>query len=422
MKTKRIVLGSLVAFSLIMGGCSNGAVEETEQRRIAVEVETAQTGDVETRYMYSGKVKPLKEATVFSLVNGVVNKVNFEVGDFVNEGDILFEMDTEALVTSLNGLRANYQAGLANVTASQVTLDTVDGAQMQMQIENARITYENAKSAYENAVIMYDNGFISEDDMKRASDGYNQAKQVYELTSTDLIEENKKRAQAGLDAANAQASALSAQIKGIEKNIADAKVKSPITGVVTGVNVVEDVLLSTANVPVTISDMSSVIVGVTVSEQIINSLTKGQEVDVRISAISNDLIKGQIKTINPAANRMGTYDIDIEIINTSGTVKSGMFAEVSFSREKGYNSVVVDRDVVISKNNEDYVFINRDGVAVKVIVSLGIDDGTVVQILRGVEEGDLLVVKGHKYLNDGDLLNAVSIDGVSNNSQQEKGE
>ena len=421
MNKKRIVLGSIVTFSLIMGGCSNG-VEEAEQRRIAVEVETAQRGDVETRYMYSGKAKPLKEATVFSLVNGVVNKVNFEVGDFVNEGDILFEMDTEALVTNLSGLRANYQAGLANVTASQVTLDTVDGAQMQMQIENARITYENAKSAYENAVIMYDNGFVSEDDMKRASDGYNQAKQAYELTSTDLIEENKKRAQAGLDAANAQASALSAQIRAIEKNIADAKVKSPITGIVTGVNVVEDVLLSTASVPVTISDMSSVIVGVTVSEQIINSLTKGQEVDVKISAISNDLIKGQIKTINPAANRMGTYDVDIEIINTSGTVKSGMFAEVSFSREKGYNSVVVERDVVISKNNEDYVFINRDGVAVKAIVSLGIDDGTVVQILRGVEEGDLLVVKGHKYLNDGDLLNVVSIDGVSNDSQQEKGE
>ena len=422
MKVKRIVLGMLVAFSLVMGGCSSGNEGEAEQRRIAVEVETAQTGDVETKYIYSGKAKPLREATVFSMVNGIVNKVNFEVGNFVQEGDILFEMDTEALLTNLSGLRANYQAALANVSASQVTLETVDGAQMQMQIENARITYENAKSAYENAVIMYDNGFVSEDDMKRAEDGHNQAKQAYELTSTDLIEENKKRAQAGLDAAGAQANALAAQIKSVEKNIEDAKVKSPITGVVTGVNVVENVLLSSASVPFTISDMSSVIVAVSVSEQTINSLTKGQEVDVKIPTISNDMIKGRIKTINPAANRAGTYDIDVEIINTSGIVKSGMFAEVSFSREKGYNSVVVNRDVVISKNNEDYVFINKDGVAVKSIVSIGIDDGTMIQILKGIEEGDLLVVKGHKYLNDGDLLNIVSVDGTSVDAQQEEGE
>ncbi len=420
MEFKKAFAGVL-ALSLVLSGCTKD-VTETEQRGVSVEVTTADMGVVETNYVYGGKVVPLKQATVFSLVQGIVKKVNFEVGDEVKEGDVLFEMDTEALTTSLKGLEAGYAAAQAGVKVSQLSLESVEGPQMQMQIENAKITYDNAKRAYDNAKIMYDQGFVSEDDLKRAEDGYNQAKQSYELTSKDIIEENTKKAQAGLEASVAQANSAAAQIESVRKSLRDAYVKSPISGTVTGKNVEEGVLLSSAAVPFTISDLSVVTVNVSVSEQIINSLSKGGFVNVKISAVSDNELKGKIKTINPAANMSGTYDVEIEIENSSGNIKSGMFAEASFEREKGYNSVTVIRDAVITKNNETYVFVDNNGSAEKREVVLGVDDGKVVQILKGIEKGDRVVVRGQSYLNSGDLVNVVAVDGKPVSSPQTKEE
>lgn len=426
MNSKNITLVVALAATLAFTGCSaKKTTGEQVINTISVEVATAQTGTVETNYVYSGKTAPIETANVFSTISGKVKKVNFDIGDSVKAGDILFEMDTEDYETTLKTQQASYAAAMANVSAAQTTLQTVNGASMQMQIETARVTMENAKMAmdaaktdYDNKAVLFAQGYISQteiDDVKdkytKAEISYNQAVQTYELTKGQLIEENTQRAQDSLNAAQASANATAAQMETTKKSIRDAKVKSPISGVVTANNVTAETILSNSTVPFVISDTSKMIVDVSVSEQIINSLSNGQVVNVKIAAAGSDKLSGKIKTINPAANTKGTYDVEIEIENASGSIKSGMFAEVSFNKEKGYNSVVLDRDAVVSKNNEDYVFIEKDGIAIKSNVVMGIDDGETVQILNGINLGDNVIVKGQTYLKDGDVVKVVAVDG-----------
>ena len=437
MNYKNITLAVVLASTLVFTGCSaKDATGELVENVLSVEVATAQNGVVETNYLYSGKTAPVETANVFSTISGKVKKVNFDIGDRVNAGDVLFEMDTEDYETSLKAQQANYAAAMANVSASQTTLKSVNGASMQMQIENARVAMESAvlardtaKTDFENKKVLFEQGFISQVEMDNAKDtytkaenAYTQAQQTYELTKGQLVEENTQKAQDALNAAQASANAIAAQMESTQKSIRDAKVTSPITGVVTANNVTAETILSTATVPFEISDTTLMIVDVSVSEQIINSLSNGQLVGVKIAAAGTDKLTGKIKTINPASNTQGTYDVEIEIENASGAIKSGMFAEVSFNKEKGYNSVVLDRDAVISKNNEDYVFVEKDGVAVKTNVVMGIDDGETVQILSGVNLGDNVIVKGQTYLKDGDSVKVVTIDGSTVESTETKGE
>ncbi|MCI8341836.1 MAG: efflux RND transporter periplasmic adaptor subunit [Firmicutes bacterium] len=434
---------SVVIASLALSGCG---AKESEQvtapvvSAISVEADTASNGEVETNYVYSGKTAPVETANVFSLVNGMVDEVYFDIGDRVNAGDVLFTMDTEAIENSLNTARASYQAALANVEVSQTNLDTVNGASMQMQLDSlkntletaqmscemAQIAYDTAKTSYDNTKVLYEQGFVSQvdmdsvsnaltkaqNDLTQAQNGLAQAQSTYDITSGDLIEENTEKAMAGLKAAQAQANSAAAQIASAEKSLRDAKITSPINGVVTAQNITAGTLLSTSSVPFIITDSSTVIVKVSVSEQIINRLEKGQSVDVKIAAVSDSKMEGKIKTINPAANQSGTYDVEIEIPNNSGNVKTGMFAEVSFVKAKGYNAIVVARDAVISKNNEEYVFVVENGAAVKKNVVMGVDDGHSVQILKGIEEGELVIVKGQSYLNEGSAVNVVVLDGA----------
>ncbi|MDD3571119.1 MAG: efflux RND transporter periplasmic adaptor subunit [Lachnospiraceae bacterium] len=426
MNYKNITLAVALAATLAFTGCS--AKETTGEQvinEISVEVATAQTGAVETNYVYSGKTAPVETAEVFSTIGGKVKKVNFDIGDSVKAGDILFEMDTEAYETTLKSQQASYTAAMASVSAAQTTLDTVNGATMQIQIENARVAMENAKLVmdtakidYDNKAVLFEQGYISQTDIDDAKDkftkaetAYNQAQHTYELTKGQMIEENTKKAQDSLNAAQASANATATQMETTKKSIRDAKVKSPISGVITANNVTAETVLSTVTVPFVVADTSKMVVDVSVSEQIINSLSNGQHVNVKIAAADSDKLTGTIKTINPAASAKGTYDVEIEIENASGAIKSGMFSEVSFSKEKGYNSVVLDRNAVVSKNNEDYVFIEKDGIAVKTNVVMGIDDGKTVQILDGINVGDKVIVKGQSYLKDGDVIKVVAIDG-----------
>lgn len=426
MNYKNMTLVVALAATLAFTGCSaKEATGEQVINPISVEVATAQNGAVETNYVYSGKTAPVETANVLSTTSGKVKKVNFDIGDSVKAGDILFEMNTEDYETNLKAQQASYAAAMANVSAAQTTLQTVNGATMQIQIENARVAMENAKLAmdtskvdYDNKSVLFEQGYLSQTDIDDAKDKYtraettyNQAQHTYELTKGQMIDENTQRAQDSLNAAQASANATAAQMETTKKSIRDAKVKSPINGVVTANTVTAETVLSTATVPFVISDTSKMIVDVSVSEQIINSLANGQIVNVKIAAAGSDKLSGKIKTINPAANAKGTYDVEIEIENASGAIKSGMFAEVSFSKEKGYNSVVLNRDAIVSKNNEDYVFIEKDGIAVKTNVVMGIDDGKTVQILDGINVGDNVIVKGQSYLKDGDVIKVVAIDG-----------
>ena len=231
----------------------------------------------------------------------------------------------------------------------------------------------------------------------------------------DLLKENKKTAQAALNSATASKASIYAQIESIDKSLRDAVVTAPIAGTVTACNVKASEVLSSAAIPVTITDTSKLKINVNVSQRIINSVHVGDSVTVKTETLSST-IAGTVTTVNAAANSNGTYEVEIQIANASDRIKPGMFAEVTFVNEKGSSCIVVDRDTVITKNGETYVFVDENGKAVKKIVETGIDDGKKIQITKGISVGDVIIVKGQNYVSEGDELSVANSDDSNNAS------
>lgn len=426
MKVQWRVSAAALAMILALSGCS--AKEEVAQQEslTAVETKTAAAGEIENAYTYSGKVAPKETAMVYSLVSGIVDEVYVEVGDRVEAGDPLFQMDTESIQNSLGQLQASYEAALANVKVAQTSLESVDGAQTQMQLQqletalaSAEMARDQAKTSYENTKVLYEQGFVSQTDMDAAEDAYQnaenayqQAKTSYDLTSGDLLEENRTKAQASVEAAQANANALQAQMASAQKSLKDAHVTSPISGVVTEKNVTAGTLLSSSSTPIVVEDTSVMKVAVGVSEETVNRISLGMPVDVKINASEVSDVTGSITLISPSANAMGMYDVEISLDNAAGDIKTGMFAEVHLSKEQGEDAIVLERDAVISKNGEEYVFVVEDGKAVKKNVTLGIDSGTQVQVLTGLTEGEQVIVSGQTYVEDQEDVRVVKQDGV----------
>lgn len=425
MKKYHAILALILCTSLIFSGCAKK--EEDSEVAITppstpVEIITVSKSSIESKYIYSGKVKPVNEVNILSTVAGKIASVNFDVGDHVKAGDVLFKMDTTDTINSISVLQASLKSTDANIASAMTNVELANGASMQTQIEsaktalsNAEITFNNIKTTHENNKVLFESGVISKTAFDESQSGYNkaeisynQAKESYDIVANQMPAENLRKAQDTLRVAQASKASIQAQIASAQKTLNDAAVTTPISGVVTACNIKSGTVLSQGLTPFTIIDTSKINIDVSVSEQIINSLKQGQEVSVKVAAVSETPIKGRISTVNPAANSAGTYDVKIEIDNTAGTLKSGMFGEAHFTNEKKDNTIVLPRNAVISKNEENYVFIEENGVAKKLIVTLGVDNGNEIEILTGVTEGMNIVTKGQTYLSEGDAVSVTT--------------
>lgn len=417
------VVCAALAAAVLLGGCNGGTEpaesQPEEKAAVAVEVTPAKLDEIQSEYLYSGKVKPVEEANVVSTVGGTVKEVFYQVGAHVEKDATLFQLGTEDIENNLKVLQAQLDAAKASVKSAQTSMELVNGASMQSQIqtakaglEKAEIAYQDVQTTYTNNKQLFDAGIISKSDMdqtetglKNAEIAYNQAKESYDLVANQMPAENLRKAKDGLAAAQASQKAVEAQMASAEKSLRDATVKSPIAGVVTACNVTAGTLYSSAaGAAFTISDTSRVYIDVNVSEELINRITVGQNVDVKISAVSETPLTGKIDRINPAAGQTGTYNVKIVMDNASGQLKSGMFGEVHFVKERHENVIVLPRDAVLTASDRPYVFVNEDGKAKKVEITTGIDTGEQVEVTAGLEENSSVVVKGQNFLSDGDAI------------------
>ena len=370
---RRAILGiAVMCLCIGFSGCgSKGETTAEEVKKTPVEVRKAEIGEIKNEYTYSGKVTAGEEANILSMVAGKVERVNFGIGDTVRAGDVLFVMETATIANNLSSAEAGLLAAEAGV-------------------DGAKLAYDNAQLNYDNNKVLYEAGAVSK-------------------STFDQIELGLEQAKIAVESATAQKEAAAAQVSTLKKTLSDSTITSPINGIVTACNVKKGEILSQTNgYPFTVMNMEKMLVKVSVSEGIINKIHKDDTVDLKIKSVSADMLEGKVKTVNPAANYSGTYDVEIEIDNASGEIKAGMFAEVYFVNEKADNMIVIPKAAVLSDGENSYVYIAENDRAVKKTVETAVDDGENVGIISGLNEGELVIVKGQNYVNEGTDLNIVS--------------
>lgn len=452
---KYVRLTAMVLCAAMLAGC--GAKKdmpqmEEEAKVTSVEIANPTINTVEDEYMYSGTIQAAETVDVSAKVTGTVEAAYYEVGDTVAKGSVLYKIDDTDYQNSLKSAQASLNTANASVQSAKTSVDTANGAAMQTQLESsknaitnaqtnletsnkslddAKIALDKAQSDYDINKQLYDVGGISEDALttyknaldnannahtkaelgvKSAEDALNQAKTNYDILSNKTTAENTRKAQDGLNSAIAAQKSAQVAVDNAKQQIAYCTVTSPISGTVLSKTATKGSMLS--GVGYQIVDLSTVKVEVNASEQIATSVKAGDAVTIVIPSMSDEQFVGSITEIPPGANSDGTYTIKINIPNTTGELKAGIFAEVYFAKSTSNNAVILPRDAVIDSDDGSYVYIADGNTARKVAVTVGIDTGDTIEVTSGVTINDKVVVKGQTYLADGDEINVVSDNGV----------
>ena len=222
-----------VCTAFVMTGCGSAVEEVTTEEAILVTSQIASAGDLTLTSSFIGTISPEETVSVYPLASGLITDTYFEVGDVVNAGDVLFQIDDE--VASIQAETARLSAEQAELSAESTLGTQQDSLNIQLEqaamaaqssYEQAQIAYVQAKDAYED----YDGKIdAAADAVNKASEIAKQAQQA-EDDAKAAYEHADQEAQAAALAtykeamsANAKAQASLASAQATYESVKDGK-------------------------------------------------------------------------------------------------------------------------------------------------------------------------------------------------------
>lgn len=379
---KKKILGVIIAAFVLLTSITGCAVNSSNtSNTIDVQVAAAQRKNIDAELNISGILVPQKTVNVYSKLSGQVEKVNVEVGSEVKEKDLLAVIETNALNLQLEQL----QASLNSAKASE---ELAKG-----QVAQAKINLDSIQRAYEETKNLYDKGIASKAQLNEIETKYEIAKKQYETALNGTLNQAK-----------AAVSAAQANIKNIKLQISNAKITSPINGVVTNKNINAGELAAPTSPIFTIADVSTLKLKGTISQRYLPYIKINQTIDVVVDVYPNKTYEGVITNIGPMAVGTGMYfPIEISIKNTDN-LKPGLsaYGKIKINSKDG---IVVPASSVVKNDGKAYVYVVENNTVKKRFVEIGVSNDKEVEIVSGLNENEKVAISNVNALFDNAVVN-----------------
>jgi len=197
-----------------------------------------------------------------------------------------------------------------------------------------------------------------------------------------------------------------------ELTLRRATLYAPFDGVVAAVNVTEGQMIGGGLPAITLVDNSRFHVEVEVDEIDVAQLSEGQPVEVTLDALPDVVLSGTVECIAPAAAGLApigtglaapgavSYDMTIALDETDAPVRAGMSASVIVMVREVTDVLLIPTWVVRIDRHTGQTYVQRQvgEQTERVDVELGVRGNGVVQVLSGLEEGDMVVLIQEKML------------------------
>ncbi len=395
---------------------------------------SASYGTIDRQTEFVGRVEAAESVKVYATSQAKVLETYAVPGQHVEKGQLLFQLDTENLETMVETSRLQYEAAVsgANTTIIQSKNAYDSAGDMYTTIKESRDAIEDAWEGAQrslnqaNAALQaaQEAGVTGEELAKlqtaqvAAQMAYEQARNAY-IQNYDKLDEQVKSARKSLITARdtykntkgdedegitgtiqTQVDLAKISYDNAVKALNEAKVYAPVSGVISMKNVAASDM-ATPGAPAYVIDQDSAapMISFNLSEDGANALTVGSPVTV---SYNGQDYPAQITELSNAANpQTGLYAAKAQTEEPLGTSRSGGVVKVKASTAKAENALLLPLELLEYDENQPYVYLFRDGVAVRADVVTGISSAEEVVILSGITAGDQIITTWHPDLRDG---------------------
>lgn len=399
---------------------------------VTVSLAEAKIRPVDEVLNVTGSISSWDELKVATEVGGLhVKAIYVDEGDRVRKGQLLAELNASLLEAQLEQATARLKSAEANLLKSvqpnrpedivalnaalaeaeakvlqeeahmaqaEVSLESAElnvpryeglaklGAVSQVDAETKRFARETAKHELASA----------EQKVLAAKRQVEQAKQKVLLAGQGGRREDVQITKASLEEIRAQIRHLSAQIK-------QTKVLAHDDGLILQRLVHIGDTSDPGKAFYIMSRLNKLELKALVNDSDLSKFRAGQEVRISTSESAQASLLGKVKLVSPQVDpqtRLGTVRIEVP---DDPSLKAGMFAkgEISLSQHKG---LTVPLNCLVTRSGESFVFTLDGKKAVATPVEPGMQTSELVEIKKGLKEGEKVIDKGARFLSDGDTV------------------
>lgn len=336
--------------SAVLVACQPGAGEEDadkEEEAPAIPVEITTPSRGNIHAMYSGTA-PI-EAFADAQVTA---KVGGEVRDiYVEEGD--------------------------DVVAGQVLL-RLDGDRLRFEAQQAEANLLKLQRDFQRNLDLKERSLISAGDFEKIQ---------YEMEAL-------------------QATASLAKLE-----LSYTEIRAPIDGVVSQRYVKVGNTIEVNAPTFQITSLEPLVSYLHVPEREYRRIEPGQTAAIAVDALQGVRFEGTVARVSPVVDPLtGTFKITIEVSDSSRSLKPGMFGRINIVYDRHENALQIPRNAIIQEAGKPAVFVVDGDKAHRRQVSTGYVQGSRIEILDGLADGERLVLVGQTGLKDGSKVSVINAD------------
>lgn len=186
-------------------------------------------------------------------------------------------------------------------------------------------------------------------------------------------------------------------------------IKAPITGIVAERSIKVGNMVQSNEAAFRIINYNELRAVLYIPEIELHKLKIGQQAVLAVDALADEKFNGAVSIIAPIVDPVtGTVKVTVEFTNTSKYLKPGMFGRVNIMYNIHENALLLPKESVLAEDRDLAVFVVRDTIAVRQLVTLGIVNSIHYEVLSGIEVGDVVITTGQSSLKDSTRVTIVS--------------
>jgi RND family efflux transporter MFP subunit len=367
------------------------AVRASSNARPRVSVAAVRRSPVSTDLVLPGDIQAIDETPIYARADGYLRRRLVDIGDRVEAGQLLAEIETPELDQQIRQARASLEQLRAALLQARANL-----TQARANLQLAEITLKRWKSLVEQGVLSAQAG----DEKQSAYDA--------RLADVGAGEANIKAAEANIQAGEANLQRL-LELKSFQK------VTAPFSGVITTRNVDTGVLITAGsgsnNPPMfRLAQIGTLRIYVNAPQTYVSSIHPGQAAQVLVQEFPRRSFAGKVvRTANALDEKSHTLLTEVQVANSDYALLPGMYSQVRFALARASPSWRVPGEALVIRPDGVYVaLVRNDRTLHYQKVTLGRDYGTEVEVPTGLRGDERVVLNPADDLAEGMVVEAAS--------------
>jgi RND family efflux transporter MFP subunit len=397
-----ICFGACLLAAGLLGGCRKPDVPDAPVL-VTVQAEKPRIGPIAEHLSADAVLSPLAQAAIAPKITAPVRRFYVMRGSRVREGQLLAVLENSDLSAQLVDSKGQLEAAQATYSMETRAQLPEEYRRAELDLAQAQAQCELQESIVAARRQLLAEGAIPGRDYDTAAAALVQARAALDVARNHFASLQNVSREAALKQATGQLASARGKYLAAEAQVSYSEIRSPISGVVTDRPLFAGETAASGAPLITIMGTSSLLAKVHLAQTAAQHLRVGEAASILIPGVPGP-VPATIFLISPALDPGSTtIEVWLRHDNRDGRYKAGTPVQTLLEGRKAERAVIVPLSAVLTATDGEHsvMVIGGDGLAHARPVELGLRDGALVQVTRGLSGSEMVITTGSYGLEDG---------------------